>query len=124
MQKEMVKSETYFEKGNLSGSVYINDSDHWNFVSDIMRLTIVTNPLHIDEFAYTGQIEAEIVRMTIELYNGDRDCCGATTNGGTESIITAMLSYRERAKQEKGITKPNIVCSFSVHFSIDKAGHY
>lgn len=39
-------------------------------------------------------MEAEIIRWTLDLYNGDKDTCGILTSGGTESIILAMLAYR------------------------------
>jgi glutamate/tyrosine decarboxylase-like PLP-dependent enzyme len=32
------------------------------------------------------------------MYNGDKDSCGIITAGGTESILLAMLAYREKAK--------------------------
>ena len=61
------------------------------------------------EFAPTGQMEAEVIKMTLDLFNGTPECVGLTTSGGTESIIMAMLAYREWGRKEKGITKPNIV---------------
>jgi sphinganine-1-phosphate aldolase len=59
-----------------------------------MRTTIVSNPLHIDEFIYVTQMEAEIIRWTVDLYRGDDEACGILTSGGTESIILGMLAYR------------------------------
>lgn len=62
--------------------------------------------------------------MTINLYNGSEEQCGITTSGGTESILTAVLAHREWAKQEKGITKPNIVACTTAHAALDKACFY
>jgi len=84
----------------------------------------VSNPLHIDEFMYVTQMEAELIRWTLDLYNGGPDTCGIVTSGGTESIILSILSYREKAKAEKGITKPNIIMSETAHPAFDKAGFY
>ena len=42
----------YTNKGNVSGTVYTNDSQHWNFISEVMRKTIISNPLHFDEFMF------------------------------------------------------------------------
>ena len=81
-------------KGNISGSVYINEKEHWKFIGDVTSQCLLTNPLHIDEFMWITQMEAEIIRWTLDLYNGDKDTCGILTSGGTESIILAMLSYR------------------------------
>lgn len=76
-----------------------------------MEKFIVTNPLHATEFMPVTQMEAEIIRMTCNLYKGDANTCGVGTSGGTESIFTAMLAYREQGRIEKGITRPNIVVS-------------
>jgi len=69
-------------------------------------------------------MEAEIIRWTLDLYRGDENCCGIVTSGGTESIILALLAYREQAKTERGITRPNIVCSNTAHCAFDKACFY
>lgn len=89
-----------------------------------MRHSLIANPLHIDEFLYVTQMEAEIIRWTLDLYNGDKDSCGIVTSGGTESIILALLAYKVQCFKEKGVTKPNIVCSETAHCAFDKAGFY
>lgn len=89
-----------------------------------MGPALVTNPLHMDEFHYVTQMEAEIIRWTLDLYNGDKNACGISTSGGTESIILAMLAYKVQCQREKGVTKPNIVCSETAHAAFDKAGFY
>lgn len=118
----------YTDGGNLSGGVYVADNDHWDFIADIMKATIVSNPLHIDEFIYSTQMEAEIIRWTLNLYHGGpmwgNEACGVVTSGGTESILLAMLAYREKAKRERGVTEPNIVCSETAHCAVDKACFY
>jgi len=108
----------------MTGGVYTKDTKHWEFISDIMTATIVSNPLHVDEFSYATQMEAEIIRWTCNLYKGDQNSCGIVTSGGTESIILSMLAYREKARVEKGVTKPNIVLSNTAHAAFDKGGFY
>ena len=122
--KANVSAKRYKDGGNLTGAVYTKDDAHWDFICDVMRASIVSNPLHIDEFLYVTQMEAEIIRWTLDLYNGGKDACGIVTSGGTESIILAMLAYREKAKAEKGITQPNIIMSETAHCAFDKGGHY
>ena len=56
---------------------------------------IVVNPLHISEFMPVTTMEAEIIRMVANLFNGDENSCGVGTSGGTESILLAMLAYRQ-----------------------------
>lgn len=52
-------------------------------------------------------MEAEIITMTCDLFR-NKEAIGFLTSGGTESILMGMLAYRNRAKKEKGITKPNM----------------
>jgi len=79
--------------------------------------------LHIVEFANIGQLEAEIIRMTLNLFNASEEACGLTTSGGTESILLAMLSYREWGRK-RGITTPNIVAPVTAHAAFEKACFY
>lgn len=62
--------------------------------------------------------------MVIDLYHGDKNACGAITSGGTESIVLAILAYRNYARETKGITNPNIVVPSSSHCAFDKGCHY
>jgi sphinganine-1-phosphate aldolase len=89
-----------------------------------MRENIMSNPLHIVEFSNITQMEAEILKMTLNIFHGPTDTsCGLITSGGTESIIIALLAYREWGKA-RGITKPNIVTSSTAHSAFDKGCFY
>ena len=92
-------------------------------MSDVQRICMVQNPLHIDEFYFSGQLDAEIVKITVDLYKGDKECCGTTTSGGTESLLLAVLTYRNWGKEIKGITNPNIVIPETAHPGFAKACH-
>jgi sphinganine-1-phosphate aldolase len=50
--------------------------------------------------------------------------CGTIGFGGTESILNAMLAYRERGRAEKRIKRPNIIVPTSAHPAFLKAAHY
>jgi sphinganine-1-phosphate aldolase len=62
----------------------------------------------------------------LDLFNGKKEdgACGMTTSGGTESIILAVLAYREYAKKHNGVTNPNLVISHTAHAAFDKACFY
>lgn len=56
------------------------------------------------------KFENEIVAMTASMLHGDEETVGNVTSGGTESILMAMKTYRDRArKMNPDIKKPNIV---------------
>jgi sphinganine-1-phosphate aldolase len=55
-------------------------------------------------------IEKELVKISIDLFKGTNkvdDICGMASTGGTESILFAMLSFRERARR-RGVTEPEL----------------
>lgn len=67
----------------------------------------VSNPLHPDVFPAIRKMEAEIVSMCLRMYNNP-DGAGTMTSGGTESIVMAVKTYRDWAREVKGITEPEM----------------
>ena len=61
--------------------------------------------------------------MVLNLFHGDDRTCGVGTSGGTESIMLAMLAYREQGRA-RGVIHPNIVCSETAHSAFVKAAFY
>jgi glutamate/tyrosine decarboxylase-like PLP-dependent enzyme len=55
---------------------------------------------------------------------GEADIVGTVTSGGTESILLAMKTYRDWAREEKGITEPEMVAPVTAHAAFDKAAEY
>ena len=68
-------------------------------------------------------MEAEVVRMVCDMFNGDSETCGTMSSGGTESIMLACRAYRDMA-YEKGITRPEMIIPITAHAAFDKAGNY
>ncbi len=66
-----------------------------------------SNPLHPDVFPAVRKMEAEIVAMTLQIYNHP-DGAGVVTSGGTESIIMSIKAYRDWARAVKGIKEPEM----------------
>ena len=62
--------------------------------------------------------------MTVNLFNGDAECCGAVTSGGSESLILAVDVYKRWGLKHKGITEPNIVAPESIHVGVEKGCYY
>src|SRR3990172_1871797 len=54
----------------------------------------------------------------------DLGVCGTVTSGGTESILLAMKTYRDRAREQKGITQPERIAPVTAHAAFDKAAQY
>jgi sphinganine-1-phosphate aldolase len=67
----------------------------------------VSNPLHPDVFPAIRKMEAEIVAMCLRMYNNPTGA-GATTSGGTESILMSVKTHRDWARAVKGICEPEM----------------
>jgi sphinganine-1-phosphate aldolase len=67
----------------------------------------VSNPLHPDVFPAIRKMEAEIVAICLRMYNNPTGA-GATTSGGTESILMSVKTHRDWARAVKGICEPEM----------------
>lgn len=119
--------EKKWKEGYVSGAVYNLDQEHIDFQNQAYSIHSQSNPLHFDIWPSTTKFEAEIVSMTANMMNADKvedEIVGVVSSGGTESILLAMKAYRDWAKDTKGITEPEMICSDSAHVAFDKASHY
>lgn len=112
-----------WKEGRVSGAIYIYDEEHADMLEDVYSLFCESNPLHPDVFPGVRKMEAEIVSMCLHLFHGENGGCGATTSGGTESILMAMKAYREIG-YSRGIKYPEIVLTHSSHSAFMKAASY
>ncbi|XP_041970535.1 sphingosine-1-phosphate lyase [Aricia agestis] len=109
--------------GNVSGAVYHLDQDIVDVACAAYAATAYTNPLHADVFPGVNKMEAEIVRMAVNLFHGDDECCGTVTTGGTESIMMACKAFRDLA-YDRGISNPQMILPTTAHTAFDKAAQY
>lgn len=99
---------TRWEDGYVSGAVYHGEDALMQLQTAAFGKFTVANPIHPDVFPGVRQMEAEIVTMVLRLFNAPDTAAGVTTAGGTESILMACLSARQKAYVERGITKPEM----------------
>lgn len=119
------REQDQWEEGYVSGAVYHGDQEHIDFLNKVYAINSQSNPLHADVWPSATKFEAEIVAMTADMLGGEgQDVCGTVSSGGTESILLAMKTYRDRARQEKGITRPEMVVPVTAHAAFDKASQY
>jgi glutamate/tyrosine decarboxylase-like PLP-dependent enzyme len=116
-----------WKDGYVSGAVYHGDTAHIDFLNQVYALHSQTNPLHADVWPSISKYEAEIVAMTAGMLGGAKageEVCGTLSSGGTESIMLAMKTYRDRARAERGIRRPEMVVPITAHAAFDKAAQY
>ncbi|KAK7005826.1 Sphinganine-1-phosphate aldolase [Favolaschia claudopus] len=122
MDNEMGLANTW-KNGKLSGAVYHGGDDMEKVIVAAYAKYCVSNPLHPDVFPAVRKMEAEIVAMTLRLFNNP-DGAGTMTSGGTESIIMSVKTHRDWARAVKRITEPEIIIPSSAHAAFDKGAAY
>ena len=125
MEAMRAQEEAQWKEGFVSGAVYHGDDGHIELLNQVYALSSQSNPLHADVWPSTTKFEAEIVAMTADMLGkGDQDICGTLSSGGTESILLAMKTYRDRGREKKGITQPEMIVPVTAHAAFDKASQY
>jgi sphinganine-1-phosphate aldolase len=120
-----------WEAGKASGSFYCGDRDHYAFMSEAFSRYGHMNALQRDVCPSATRFEGEIIAMGLDLFNAKAarehtigaDPVGMVTSGGSGSILHAVLSYRELAKQQRNVRIPNFVKPETAHPAFDKACH-
>lgn len=115
---------TRWEDGFVSGAVYSGEGDLLKLQTDAFGKFTVANPIHPDVFPGVRKMEAEVVAMVLAMFNAPPGAAGTTTSGGTESILMACLSARQKAFHERGITEPEMILPETAHTAFHKAAQY
>ena len=128
-------SQTDYREGKLSGAVYRTHAyflppdrlplrlssvdggdDMEGVIVAAFQRYCVSNPLHPDVFPAIRKMEAEVVAMCLRMYNNPTGA-GATTSGGTESILVSVKTHRDWARAVKGISEPEMYASVQSHLA-------
>ena len=100
---KLMENKKNYDKNKVSGIIYHGGKKHIDKLNEIFNKFSITNPLHPDLFPKIRNMEIDVINMAINLYKGDKNCCGNITYGGTESILLACLTYRDYYKNKKNI---------------------
>jgi sphinganine-1-phosphate aldolase len=99
---------TRWEDGYVSGAVYHGEDALIKLQTEAFGKFTVANPIHPDVFPGVRKMEAEVVAMVLSMFNAPPTAAGVSTSGGTESILMACLSARQKAYAERGVTEPEM----------------
>ncbi|OCL03172.1 sphingosine-1-phosphate lyase-like protein [Glonium stellatum] len=124
LEKLAEMEHTRWEDGRVSGAVYHGGDELLRLQTEAFGKFTVSNPIHPDVFPGVRKMEAEIVAMVLALFNAPEGAVGVTTSGGTESILMACLSARQKAYNERGVTEPEMILPETAHTAFRKAGEY
>jgi glutamate/tyrosine decarboxylase-like PLP-dependent enzyme len=86
---------------------------------------LTENGLDPSVFPSMLKLETDVVRAVINLLRGDANAVGHLTTGGTESIMLAVKTARDKARAERPeISRPEMVLPKTAHAAFHKAAHY
>ena len=119
--------DAFWETGKCSGTMYSGDHDHYHFLNEAFGMFAHVNVLQRDMCPSATKFEGEIIAMVLDLMHAevveDATPAGMVTMGGTDSILHAVLAYREHAAEHRSIRQPNFVKAETGHPAFDKACH-
>lgn len=111
------------DDGKVSGSLYSGDHEHYAYLGEVFSRFAHANVLQRDMYPSATKFEGEIIAMVLDLLHGGTDACGVVTSGGSESLLTALYTYREVARG-RGVTRPNVVMPVTAHVALDKGAYW
>lgn len=114
-----------WKSGRVWAYVYDPGEDASSLVREAYNLFLSENGLDPTVFPSLLKLETEVVRMVADLLHGDEGVVGNVTTGGTESIMLAVKTARDKARVEHPeIQIPEMVLPQTAHAAFHKAAHY
>ena len=121
------EEDTFWQTGKCSGTMYCGDMEHYGFMKEAFGMYSHVNALQRDICPSETRFEGEIIAMTLDMLHAeavsDGSPCGTVTSGGTDSILHALLAYREKFREERDITQPQIIVPETAHAAFHKGAH-
>ncbi|HOL20895.1 MAG TPA: aspartate aminotransferase family protein [Candidatus Hydrogenedens sp.] len=120
------QNDARWEEGRIFSLVFHHSDEHSQLIKEAYGMYIHENGLNPMAFLSLRKFESEVVQMTASLLHGDSETVGCMTSGGTESILLAMKTYRDKARKErkKRYFVPEVVLPDTAHVAFEKAGEY
>jgi tyrosine decarboxylase MnfA len=114
-----------WRNGKVWSLVYHATDEHTEMLKKAYTMFFSKNALSPIAFPSLKKFEIEVISMAVDLFNGDKRCCGSMTSGGTESILMAIKTYRDWAAEKyPNIKEPEMVLPSSAHPAFDKGADY
>ena len=123
--RDLRADDADWHSGQTWSLVYHAGDEHSAFLKEAHGTFFSENALNPIAFPSLRRFEAEVVRMAAAMLNGDNSVVGTMTSGGSESILLAVKTYRDRARDlHPEIKRPEMVLPVTAHAAFLKAGHY
>ena len=114
-----------WKAGKVFCYVYNPGEDPADVTREAYLEFLTENGLDPSVFPSMLKLETDVVRMVLNLLHGDSQTVGHLTTGGTESIMLAVKTARDKARVEKPhIKEPEMILPKTAHAAFHKAAHY
>ena len=111
-----------WRQGKVFSLVYDAGAAHEAFLQAAHAKYFCENGLNPMAFKSLQRMDTDVVRMVGRLLSGDAAVCGTMTSGGTESLLLAVKTARDRARRLRPwLRNPEMVLPASAHVALDKA---
>lgn len=118
-------NDAKWREGRTWSLVYYPGEEIYQLLKDAYTMFFSENGLNPGAFPSLRKFETEVVSMTAGLLGGGPGAAGTMTSCGTESIMMAVKTCRDRAREERpGITAPEMILPETAHPAFQKAAHY
>jgi len=109
-------------EGRTFGLVFDGGDEVRAVADEAASLYLHESALNTQAFPSLGAIQSELCGWVSGLFHGP-EAAGFLTSGGTESILLAVKAARERALDERDVTRPEVVLAKSAHAAFHKGAH-
>lgn len=118
-------NDANWKDGRTWSLVYYPGEEIYDFLKKAYTMFFSENGLNPGAFPSLRKFETEVVAMTAGMLGGGPGAAGAMTSCGTESIMMAVKTYRDKARAERPeITAPEMLLPETAHPAFYKAAHY
>jgi glutamate/tyrosine decarboxylase-like PLP-dependent enzyme len=117
--------DVQWQKGRAFSLVYHAGKDVDELLQEASLLFFSENGLNPTAFPSLRKFETEVFAMAASLLNGDENTVGTVTSGGTESLLMAVKTARDWARENRPqVKQPEMILPVTAHPAFEKAAEY
>jgi len=121
---EMKSGDTGWEDGHMFSLIYNAGADVEKIAREAYASYMIENALSPFSFPSLLKMENEVMSMIAGMFNG-KEAVGSMTSGGSESILMAVKTARDWARDNRpDIKEPELLMPVTAHPAFNKAAHY
>ena len=123
--KQKQQQDFDWRTGRIFCSVYLAGKEIEEIAKEAYSMFLTENPVDPTLFPSLRDMETEVVAMCSEVLQGGENAVGTLTTGGTESILLAVKTAKNRAKALNPTqTEFELIIPYSIHSAFFKACDY